>query len=1113
MSLSWGLLSKAAIGQIVPDATLPVNSIVTPEGQTRVITGGTEAGGNLFHSFREFNVPTGGVAYFDNAPAIHNIFTRITGGTRSQIDGLLQTNGTANLFLLNPAGIIFGPHARLNVGGSFFASSAEAIAFADRTQFSATPRDTPPLLTISVPLGLQLGPNPESVAVNGAILQVPPGETLSFVGADIAIAHSELNAPGGQIRLHSLGEGFSPLSPTTATPPQPTHFHPITLANTTVNASGEGGGDIQLQGSRISLRDNSTIVADTLGSQPGIGIEIRAQKLQLRDRSFISASTLGSGTGGNLAIRATDSLEILGGGSYQEILDNLFQNNVTTPAEIASGIFALSFATGKAGTLRVETPTLAMSNGAYISTATFGRGTGGTLNVRANRITLSASQLFADNFGNGDAGNVTVSADSLRVVEGGAIAASTFGEGRGGTVNITASDSLELIGTTPNNRFNSGIFASAYSEATKPAGNLNLTTGRLSLRQGASVGAATFGAAPGGTLNIRAERVEVSGTSTNGEHYSRLDTASHGAGTAGDLRIDTGTLMVRDSGLILTASFGTGAGGNLTIRASESVELIGTDTFDLVREVEAGTFDPTKVRDGLFTATSGPGNAGSLTIETRHFSARNQANVSTSTLTEGDGGNLMLRAEDKVELNNSFLVTGTAGIGAAGGLMLETNRLLLGDNAAIATSTLGAGPGGDLTITASESVDLSDGSILLTTSDSTGNAGSLTITTGDLRLTNNAEIATASVGQGNGGNLQITASESVELRDGSGLLTSTFGMGDAGWLAIQTDRLSVTNESGIVTSTWAEGSGGNLAIAASESVELTNASAFLTETFDSGPAGDLNITARSLTLNDGTITVSSQASGEAGNLHIATDLLYLVNGELLAATASGQGGNIELQVGNRIGMRQNSRISAEAIGTGNGGNITINTDLIGLLESSKIRANAVQGQGGNIQIDTRGLLSRPGQITASSQQGIDGVVRVDTPEIDPSHGLIPLPTEVVDTLGWVFSSCGPESDSSFYVTGRGGLPPSPNDPLSTHSPLVDLGFASFRGLAGDRRRRSSQRSQLRSPPTPPLVEAQGWVVNGNGDIQLTAEVPHPTPHSPWHGNRVCLPQIKPSVKS
>ena len=201
--------NDCAKAQIVPDNTLGnERSVVTPfapNSPIDQITGGAPRGGNLFHSFEQFNVNAGRGALFRPDSGIENIISRVTGGSRSEIFGTLGSlGGRANLFLINPIGIIFGPNARLNVGGSFVATTANAIQFGDQGFFSASAPDAPPLLVVK-PSALLFNQIPKSITNQSTVgLQLSANRSLLLVGGNVDLDGGLLRTQAGRIELGGL---------------------------------------------------------------------------------------------------------------------------------------------------------------------------------------------------------------------------------------------------------------------------------------------------------------------------------------------------------------------------------------------------------------------------------------------------------------------------------------------------------------------------------------------------------------------------------------------------------------------------------------------------------------------------------------------------------------------------------------------------------------------------------------------------------------------------------------------------------------------------------------------------------------------------------------------
>ena len=646
-------ISRPAQTQITPDQSLPQPSVITNEGNTNVITEGTQAENNLFHSFEQFSIPINGTAYFNNALDIQNIISRVTGNSVSNIDGLIRANGTANLFLLNPNGIIFGPNASLDIGGSFVASTASNINFADGTQFpSRADSDSVPLLTVSVPIGLGFGSSPKAITVKGNGretrmtldpidtdngLRVPSDKTLALVGGNVILEGATLKTAGGRIELGSVADSTNQVSLNSISDrltldySQVQNFQDIQLVNQAiVDVSGNNAGDVQVRGKNISIEGGSQIESSNLDILPG----------------------------GTINVVASDSINLSG----------------TSPEGFPSGLFAVNyFGEERGSNLAIETNRFNLKNGAQIVSLTFSSGAAGNLSIKAlesieiigNATNTSlGTGIDAGTEGSGAGGNLLIETGQLSIQNGARIVTSTFGSGTAGNLSIKARDSIEIIGTLADGSSPSGFSTSAEVGSSGDGGSLSINTEKLSLQDGGRAISSTSGTGKAGNLNVEASSIEISGASTQ-QIPSGLSAQTLETGQAGNLIVKTDQLTVKNEGEITVSSRGLGNAGNLDIFA-DSIRLDNQAKLRAETTSSEGGNINLQVKDGL--------------------SLRRNSQIFTTAGNFGNGGNISINSSTLVALENSNIVANASG-GAGGNIQISTQGLFLSPDSIISASS------------------------------------------------------------------------------------------------------------------------------------------------------------------------------------------------------------------------------------------------------------------------------------------------------------------------------------------------------------------------------------------------------------------------------------------
>ncbi|MDJ0596898.1 MAG: filamentous hemagglutinin N-terminal domain-containing protein [Pleurocapsa sp. MO_226.B13] len=687
------LYASSTQAQVTPDGT--VNTQVNQNGSIAEITGGETRGSNLFHSFQDFSVPTGNEAFFNNVDSISNILSRVTGGNISNIDGLIRANGSANLFLINPAGIVFGQNARLDIGGSFLGSTADSILFEDG-EFSAVDNLQQPILTINAPIGLGFRDNPAPIENSSTTsadfnpapsfddnlfgLRVPDGKTFGLAGGDITADGGGIVAVGGRIELGAVGESgtlginFENDNLSFNFPDDLARANVSLTDNAGFLVSGNGGGDIAITANNIEILEGSGLFA---GIFRGLG----SPNVQADD----------------ISLNASDSINI--------DRNSRVTNNV--------GNFNNFGGIGNSGNITIETGTLSISNGGLIGISTFGAGNTGSLSINASEsIEIDgfdnfSSGIFADVTQNaiGNTGNITIETGQFSLSNGAQISANAFGQGN--------------------------------------TGNININTEQFNLSDGAQILTGVFGVGDSGNLTVNAsESINISGIENNFGGLS-AQLSETGRGNGGNVTLNTQIFNLNNNGQISASNFGEGRTGDIVITATESINIENSNLFSEVDQNATGNTGNIFLETGLLdinsssiaTVTFSEVDAANVEITSQNLIIQNGSLISTRTNGNGNGGNLNLNVLETIKIKNgSGLSFDTVGSGDGGNLTIATKNLLV-EEGLIFGGTLSEGTGGTLTVNASESVELintfGEGipGGLTTQTQSAGQAGDLTVAT------------------------------------------------------------------------------------------------------------------------------------------------------------------------------------------------------------------------------------------------------------------------------------------------------------------------------------------------------------------------------------------------
>jgi len=671
--------------------------IITPEQ-------GVLAGPNLLHTFSRFNIDSDESVTFTGPSTIANVLARVLDNKPSQINGLLQsTIENADLFLLNPNGVIFGAGSSIRVDGAFYVSTADTIKFEDGSSLLLTDGDDINI-SIASPSAFGFVSNNSEIRFDGASISTGEGgsnsgfDAINLFGGNLRFENSELRAADTPVQIVAVTDG-------TDIPLVHDQFSAanglgdIYIGNDVVidgkvdiDTSGSRAGAIHIAGNDLTM-ERSVVFSDTAGDSDGAGITINLKNsLSLREGSRITADTInGSGRGGDIAVAA------------RSVTVDGLNSTIATANRTAGG--------------------------------------SGTITLNADNLNLhNQGTLSSQTTGPGDAGAIDLNLRALRVNSGGQLAGVTRTGGRGADINLLASESVIIGDETADLADDSGFYvASDTFIGSGAAGNITISTPSLEMRSGtidSRSGAGLSG--PGGTIAITAD------------HFFLAEAASLNAKTlsvsqAGAIILDIGSFVQEGLVEANTEGSGTGNAGVIDINVSD---------YALRGSLEAFTSTSGRAGDVFISADSLHIDGGNIDVRTEAEGDAGTVIVSTPLLELSNGGQI----NSIVDQNGS---------GRGGAILLTGNNLRLHDGGTITTTTAGSGDGGQVVFSISGDVDISDiGSALSSNTNGSAAGGEISGIAANFRITDGGAITTLATAAGFAGNINLEALRSIDVSDG-----------------------------------------------------------------------------------------------------------------------------------------------------------------------------------------------------------------------------------------------------------------------------------------------------------------------------------------------------------